>query len=95
MKHKQALDYACDVRGWTLVNRTHFPELPRHFFTVSGSFERGDAILAFMPIEKAEALRQEPGRKSTDILENFFGKHSDDPRYYKPKDAESSNVKMI
>ena len=99
MKHKQALDYSCDVRGWTLVNRSYFPDLPRHLFTVSGSVERGDSILAFMAKKKAEKIRREPGEKSTNIIKGTFEKHKGDPRYYAPdsgtKDAEGAQTVMI
>ena len=95
MKHKQAIDYACDVRGWVLVNRTYFNDLPRHLFTVSGSIERGDAILAFMPRKQAEEILKEPGDKSRDRIQSTFNKHADDPRYYKPSDKEDKNVIMI
>lgn len=99
-KHKQAIDYACDVRGWLLVNRTHFSELPSHCFSVSGSIERGDSILAFMPIEKAELIRREPGEKSRAVIKATYDKHKDDPNFYVPKegtdeDGKPGKVRMI
>ena len=99
-KHKQAIDYACDVRGWVLLNRTYFPDLPRHLFTVSGSVERGDSILAFIPKAKAEEILKEPGEKSNQVKEAAFNKHKDDPRFYAPKesvneDGSKDNVVMI
>lgn len=94
-KSKRAIDYSCDVRGWVLANRSHFPEVPDTQFTVNGAIERGDSILAFMPIAKAEAIRNEPALASKAILNAQFEKHKDDPRYYTPKDDESSRVQMI
>lgn len=99
MKNKRAIDYSCDVRGWVLVNRTHFPEVAvkaRHLFTINGAIERGDVILAFMPIAKAEAIRREPGQLSSNIIRSQLSKHKDDPRYYKPQDHETGDrVVMI
>ena len=92
MKHKQALDYACDVRGWVLVNRTYFPDLPRHLFSVSGSIERGDSILAFIPRKKADAMRAEPGEKSRNIIKGAFEKHKNDPRFYTPSGSSSEDT---
>ena len=98
-KRKRAIDYSCGVRGWVLVKQSYFPELPKHYFTVSGSFERGDLILGFMPNEKAERIRREPGEKSISQIKGMFDKHKGDPRYYKPKDSETesegSRVQMI
>lgn len=85
-KHKQAIDHACNVRGWFLVNRTHFPDLPNYLFTVSGSIEEGDAILSFMPIKKAEEIRREPGEKSSEIIKSRFEAHRQDPRFYTPEE---------
>ena len=99
MKNKQNLDYACDVRGWVLVNRTYFPGLPRHLFSVNGSIERGDAILAFIKKEIADHMRREPSDKSHDRVQGTLGKHRDDPRYYSPdsgtKDQEGKEVVQI
>ena len=99
-KNKQAIDYACDVRGWVLVNRTYFPDLPRHLFTVSGSIERGDSILSFIPREKAIEILKEPGEKSNQVKQAAFEKHRDDPRFYSPKESKTEegikdNVVMI
>jgi len=91
-KSKRAIDEACDIRGWTLVNRSYFGDLPNYLYTVNGSIERGDNILAFMPKEKAEYLRKIPGQKSREVMQATFDKHKDDPNYYVPKDEESSEV---
>ena len=99
MKNKQNLDYACDVRGWVLVNRTYFPGLPRHLFSVNGSIERGDAILAFIKREIAERMRREPSEKSHNMVQGTLGKHKDDSRYYSPdsgtSDREGKDVVQI
>lgn len=91
-KSKRAIDEACDIRGWVLANRTHFPELPRHLFTVNGSIERGDNILAFMPNERAKYLRSKPGDESRARIQGQLDKHKDNPNYYVPEDSESKEV---
>jgi hypothetical protein len=60
-KSKRAIDEACDQRGWILFSRIYFPDFPGHFFSVNGTFERGDNILAFMKRERAEELRKKYG----------------------------------
>lgn len=92
MKNKKAIDYACDVRGWVLVTRAHLGGLPNHLFTVNGTIERGDTILAYMSKARAEKLRQEPGKLSREIVKSQFNKHKNDPRYYVPKDEEAQHV---
>jgi len=94
-KTKRGIDEACDVRGWKIVSRSLFPDLPKHLFAVSGGVERGDVILGFMPKDKAIALREEPGKQSSELIKNTFSKHKDDPRYYKPSDSETDKVVMI
>lgn len=94
-KNKKAIDRACDVRGWKLVSRVYFPDLPTYLFTINGVIERGDNILGFMPKKQAEELRQAPGRLSSEIVKSQFDKHKGDPRYYAPKDEESKSVVMI
>lgn len=59
-KRKRAIDHALDVVGWVLVNRVYFPNVSRHNFTSNGSIERGDSILAFMTIKRAESIRKRP-----------------------------------
>jgi len=93
-KNKQAIDHACNVRGWVLANRTYFEDLPNHLFTANGSIEIGDNILGFMPKERAEKLRRAPGEKSAQIVEGMLGKHADDPRYYTPEDSNDKTVRI-
>lgn len=97
-KDKRALDHAVKQRGWNLVTRVYFPELPNELFSATGVIENGDAILGFMPERKAHKLRTEPGLKSTERVKNLpIEKWKDDPsgeRYYKPdlsseKDGET------
>ena len=68
-KEKRAIDRALNVIGWTLVNRTYFPDAPRYLFTANGGVEVGDSILAFMPAKRAVAIRQEPGQRSRNRVE--------------------------
>ena len=91
-KRKQAIDEACDIKGWVLVNKTYFPDLPNHLFTANGSMERGDAILAFMPRARAEAIRRKPGELSRAAIKTRFDAHKDDPNYYVPKDEDAERV---
>ena len=90
-KHKQNLDYQCDARGWVLVHRAHFGDLPEHLFSVNGSIERGDTILAFMPVLKAEGLREEPGQKSIEAIKAMMGRHKDNPNYYAPDEVKKTD----
>lgn len=69
-KEKRALDRAINVLGWTLVNRTFFPDAPRYLFSANGGVEIGDAILTFMPAKKALAIREKPGKLSREKLES-------------------------
>ena len=97
-KDKRALDHAVKQRGWNLVTRVYFPELPDHLFSATGVIEQGDSILGFMPERIAKKLRSEPGLKSMERVKNLpIEKWKDDPsgeRYYKPdlsseKDGET------
>lgn len=97
-KDKRALDHAVKQRGWNLVTRVYFPELPDELFSATGVIEQGDAILGFMPEKIAKRLRSEPGLKSMERVKNLpIEKWKDDPsgeRYYKPdlsaeKDGET------
>lgn len=94
-KAKRAIDEACDQRGWTLVNKLFFPDVPNHHFTANGSIERGDNILSFMPNKKAETIRKILQNRSNEILSATFAKHQDNPNFYKPSDNEDENVTMI
>lgn len=88
-KDKRMLDRAVKQRGWNLVTRVYFPDLPDELFSATGVIENGDAILGFMPERKATKLRTEPGQKSAERVKNLpIEKWKDDPsgeRYYKPK----------
>ena len=88
-KDKRALDHAVKQRGWNLVTRVYFPDLPDHLFSATGVIEQGDSILGFMPEKKALKLRTEPGLRSMERVKNLpIEKWKDDPseeRYYKPK----------
>lgn len=85
-KNERAISEACDIKGWVLVNRVHFPELPNHLFSVTGSIERGDMICGFMPNKKAENLRREVGLKSKELVKSRINAHEDNPDFYVPKD---------
>lgn len=94
-KSNRAMDEACNIRGWLLVNRTYFPEIPDYLISSNGGVERGDNILAFMPKEKAELLRTAPGLRSREIVDGTIGKHQGNPNFYKPTDSEDERVIMI
>lgn len=91
-KSKRAIDEACDVKGWVLVNKYYFPDVPLHLFTVNSSIERGDNILAFMPKAKAQALRDGNSVRAKQALDATFNKHKNNPNFYVPKDEETSEV---
>ena len=88
-KKKEWLDRATNVRGWLIVNRTLFSDLPKHLFTAIGTIENGDTILCFMPMAQAERLREQPGRISRERvkdlpMEAWKNKGGEDSPFYKP-----------
>lgn len=99
-KKKRSIDHAIDVIGWSFVNRVIFKELPKYLFTANGSIERGDAILAFMPLKKAIQIRLRPADISRERVRNTPVqdlRHWEDrgENYYKPDlgAAENDNEK--
>ena len=88
-KSKSWIDRAINVRGWLIVNRVLFSDMPKHYFTANGTVENGDAILCFMPMEQAEKMRQEPQIKSRDLVRNLPMEQwkktgGEDSPFYKP-----------
>ena len=73
-KKKRAIDDAIDLRGWYFINRITFPKLPGRLFSNSGAIERGDTLLMYMPLEKAERLRKAPGEKSSALVKAQLAK---------------------
>ena len=69
-KKKRAIDHAVDVIGWTFVNKVLFKDAPKYLFTANGSIERGDAILAFMPLKRAIQIRLRPAEISRERVRN-------------------------
>jgi len=69
-KNKRAIDDALDVKGWTIVTRAFFSTLDPHLFNTSGAIERGDAILCFMSLARAQAMRKAPGLKSAQRMKS-------------------------
>lgn len=97
-KDKKSIDRALDIRGWMLVNRMLFPEIKKHHYTANGTVERGDAILGFMPNERAERLRRIPGELSLEKMKNlpiekWKDQHGD--RFYKPTLSEEKDGEEI
>jgi len=95
-KKKRAIDDAIDVRGWYFVNRITFPEVPNRIFSTSGAIERGDTILMYMPLKKAEILRNAPGEKSAALLKAQLAKGEGQlPKgqsgFYKPTEGVSED----
>ena len=66
-KQKRAIDVAMSI-GWIIVNRTHFQDAPAYLFTANGGVEVGDALLALMPLKKAQVIRDAPGQRSRERL---------------------------
>lgn len=93
---RRSISEATQIKGWFLVNRAYFPDLPNHLFTANGSIERGDNILAFIPKKLAEDMRKEPIEKSKDMVDSRIGAHKGNPNFYVPSDkseeGESSRV---
>lgn len=88
-KKKRAIDNALDNIGWTLVTRNFFNDLPKHVWGPNGVIERGDAILAFMPQDKAMKIRLRPAEISRERVTNTpvqdLRKWKDrGEQYYKP-----------
>ena len=87
-KKKDWIDRAIYVRGWLIVNRVLFNDMPKALFTANGTVENGDAILCFMPMEQAESLRQKPIRESTERVRNLpmeqWKNKGEDSPFYKP-----------
>jgi hypothetical protein len=86
-KNPRALDQNINVRGWYLVNQSfsEFSKAPKILFSVSGGVQNGDSILAFMPIQKALALREKPSKESQDHVKSLETKHEGHPNFYKAK----------
>lgn len=95
-KRKRAVDEAVDIKGWVIANKVLFPDVPKHLFSMSGAIERGDAILGFMPLKKAEAIRKAPGDKSSDLVKSQLSKGTiplpkGKSGFYKPEDTSAEN----
>lgn len=84
-KDKRKIDRGLDVRGWVIVNRSLFPSLPKHLFSISGAIERGDAILVCMAKAKAEKLRKEPQERASQLLKATLEKPKNHPDMYEAK----------
>lgn len=96
-KDKRMIDRAIYVRGWAIVNRILFPELPRRLFTANGTIENGDAILGCMPERQAAILRAEPGIRSNERVQNLpIEKWKDGGEaYYKPSLTEERDGETV
>ena len=70
-KKKEWIDRAVHVRGWLIVNRVKFSDMPKFMFTANGTIENGDTILCYMPMEQAERLRRAPQDKSRELVQNL------------------------
>lgn len=84
-KNKRALDHSINVRGWYLVNRSFFSDMPKILLSVNGGVENGDSILGFMSVSKAIAMRSKPSKDSLDRVRSEEQKHEDNPNFYKAK----------
>lgn len=67
LKDKRAIDAAMN-RGWIIANHAYFQAAPAYLFTANGGIEVGDAILSFMPMKKATAIREAPAKLSQERL---------------------------
>ena len=94
-KDKRSIDRHLNVLGWTLVNRTYFPQAPRYLFTANGGVEVGDAILGFIPAKQAIEMRLAPAKRSQERLSSQMTKvepdyvlmtgNPKDDKVYQPK----------
>lgn len=93
MKDKRAIDESI-YKGWVLVNRALFPNLPPHLFCVSGGIEEGDLILGCISLKLAEARIKAAQKKSTEMVTSQVRRHETRPEYYKPtlSKEEEENV---
>ena len=96
-KNKRSIDEALNIRGWILVNKALFPNLPKHLYASSGAVERGSAILGFMAKTKAEAYRRnvhiksESRKKSNIMLNPPKVLPKGQSGYYKPEDSSGDD----
>lgn len=96
-KKQKAIDHNLDNLGFSLVNRIYFPELPKHLFSAQGCIERGDAILGFTTVKRAEFLRSEPGRISMERVKSLpMEKWKDGgEKYYKPDLTQEKDGEQV
>jgi len=97
-KKKRALDDAIDVKGWVVINRALFPDLPEHLFASSGAIERGDTVLMFYSKERQKAyhadnaLKAKRLRTSTAMLQKTLPEvEKGQAGFYKPKDTSADS----
>jgi len=95
-KNRRAISEAVQNKGWLLVNRTYFPEVPDYLFTSNGICERGDGILGFIPRKVAEQMRQASIDASREMVGSKIDAHKGNPNFYVPTDkteeGETSRV---
>ena len=78
-KHKRAIDIAINDRGWNLLNRRLFSDLPNHLFSANGGIEKGSTILAFLPVDVALKLRTAPVKQAQEILSSRISRDKESP----------------
>lgn len=84
-KRKRAIDEAINLKGWFLVNRTYFPEVPKHLVSASGGVEEGDSILFFMPAEQALRVRRSSGEMSRERVRDQLTRYDNHEEFYRPR----------
>jgi len=89
----RAISEATQLKGWVLVNRSYFPDVPNHMFTTNGVIERGDNILAFIPRKIAEDMRKKPIQLSKEMVQSRIGAHAQNPNFYVPTDKSEEGEK--
>lgn len=96
-KKKMSIDRHLDTLGYVLVTKLYFPTLAKRLFSSQGCIERGDAILGFVPLKRAEFLRSEPGRLSMERIKNLpIEKWKDGgEKYYKPSLTEEKDGQEV
>lgn len=93
LKDKRSIDYAMNVKGWYLVNRSYFKDAPNILFSTSGGIEIGDSILAFMSVEKALKIRSFPEQRSRELLRSRMTPSKKKPnRMLMTGDPDNENI---
>lgn len=97
-KDKRSIDRYLNVWGWFIVQRRYFSDISKHLFSANGAIEVGDSILFFLPAKQALAIRNAPGKRSSELVNSRITRtqkgvmmtgRAEDARYYMPEASGS------